>query len=60
MFGFLGPSGAGKTTTINMFCTLRKPTEGAATVAGHDVMRERDDVRRNMASSPRIRRSTDT
>ncbi len=48
VFGFLGPNGAGKTTTINMLCTLMKPTEGWATVAGHDVVKERDDVRRNI------------
>jgi ABC-2 type transport system ATP-binding protein len=48
VFGFLGPNGAGKTTTINMLCTLVTPTSGSATVAGHDVVRERDDVRRNI------------
>jgi ABC-2 type transport system ATP-binding protein len=48
VFGFLGPNGAGKTTTINMLCTLAKPTAGHALVAGHDVVKERDDVRRNI------------
>src|SRR4029079_17336993 len=48
VFGFLGPNGAGKTTTINMLCTLAKPTSGSARVAGDDVVRERDDVRRNI------------
>jgi len=48
VFGFLGPNGAGKTTTINMLCTLITPTAGSAAVAGHDVVKERDDVRRNI------------
>jgi ABC-2 type transport system ATP-binding protein len=48
VFGFLGPNGAGKTTTINMLCTLARPTAGSAAVAGHDVVRERDDVRRHI------------
>jgi ABC-2 type transport system ATP-binding protein len=48
VFGFLGPNGAGKTTTINMLCTLARPSSGSALVAGYDVVRERDDVRRNI------------
>jgi ABC-2 type transport system ATP-binding protein len=48
IFGFLGPNGAGKSTTINMLCTLLTPSGGAATVAGHDVVSERDEVRRNI------------
>ena len=48
VFGFLGPNGAGKSTTINMLCTLAKPTAGSAAVAGHDIVRERDDVRRHI------------
>ena len=48
VFGFLGPNGAGKTTTINMLCTLIRPSAGSATVAGHDVVHDRDDVRRNI------------
>jgi ABC-2 type transport system ATP-binding protein len=47
-FGFLGPNGAGKSTTINMLCTLMKPSGGSALVAGHDVVSERDQVRRNI------------
>src|SRR3954454_9876432 len=48
VFGFLGPNGAGKTTTINMLCTLAKPTSGGAKVAGHDIVTERDGVRRHI------------
>src|SRR3954451_5797965 len=40
-FGSLGPNGAGKSTTIKILCTLAKPTEGEAAVAGFDVVRER-------------------
>ncbi|MFE2428721.1 ATP-binding cassette domain-containing protein [Streptomyces sp. NPDC059373] len=47
-FGFLGPNGAGKSTTIGMLCTLVTPTGGSATVAGHDVVRDRGTVRRNI------------
>jgi len=47
-FGFLGPNGAGKSTTIKILCTLADPTSGSARVAGHDVLRERDTVRRNI------------
>ncbi|QXJ19561.1 ATP-binding cassette domain-containing protein [Actinomadura graeca] len=47
-FGFLGPNGAGKSTTINMLCTLLRPSGGTARVAGHDVVAERDAVRRNI------------
>jgi ABC-2 type transport system ATP-binding protein len=47
-FGFLGPNGAGKSTTINMLCTLVRPSAGSASVAGHDVVAERDEVRRNI------------
>src|SRR3954463_8640313 len=47
-FGFLGPNGAGKSTTIKILCTLADPTSGTARVAGHDVVSERDTVRRNI------------
>src|SRR5207245_11677756 len=45
IFGFLGPNGAGKTTTINMLATLLKPTRGTATLAGHDILAQPNQVR---------------
>jgi len=48
LFGFLGPNGAGKSTTIKILCTLLQPTAGTATVAGHDVVRDRNEVRRHI------------
>jgi ABC-2 type transport system ATP-binding protein len=47
-YGFLGPNGAGKSTTIEMLCTIRNPSAGTARVAGFDVVRERDQVRRRI------------
>ena len=43
-----GPNGAGKTTTINMLSTLLNPTSGYARVAGYDILKERDGVRRSI------------
>jgi len=48
VLGLLGPSGAGKTTTVRMLTTLSRPTSGTARVAGHDVHTEPDAVRRSM------------
>jgi ABC-2 type transport system ATP-binding protein len=48
IFGFLGPNGAGKTTTIKMLTCLLPPTSGSARVAGFDVTREPDGVRRSI------------
>jgi len=48
ILGFLGPNGAGKTTTLNMLATLLNPTNGTATVNGHDILAEPDAVRRSI------------
>ena len=48
VFGFLGANGAGKTTAIKMLIGLLAPTSGEATVAGCDVVRESDEVRRHI------------
>src|SRR5690242_8720750 len=45
IFGLVGPDGAGKTTTLRMLCGLMDPTEGTATVAGHDVTRDPQAVK---------------
>lgn len=46
IFGLLGPNGAGKSTTIKSLNTLSRPDSGSATVAGFDVLREPEKVRR--------------
>src|SRR5205823_5555357 len=48
VFGFLGANGAGKTTAIRMLTGLLAPTGGRATVAGHDISREAERVKRDI------------
>jgi len=48
IFGFLGPNGSGKTTTIRMLLGLLHPTSGAASVLGYDVVRHADSVKRSV------------
>ena len=48
IFGFLGANGAGKTTAIRMLCGLLKATEGAAVVAGFDINKEAEKVKKNI------------
>jgi ABC-2 type transport system ATP-binding protein len=44
IFGFLGPNGSGKTTTIRMLVDLIRPTEGTITICGYDVQRQPDEA----------------
>ncbi len=48
IFGFLGPNGAGKSTAVRMLTTLLRPTSGRAVVAGFDVAKQPDEVRRRI------------
>jgi len=52
IFGLLGPNGAGKSTLIRMMTTLTPATAGRAVIAGHDVAREPDAVRRTIGVIP--------
>lgn len=48
IFGFLGANGAGKTTAMRMLCGLSFPTEGSGTVAGYDITRQAEEVKRHI------------
>jgi ABC-2 type transport system ATP-binding protein len=52
VFGLLGPNGAGKSTTVKLLATLTTPDGGRAEVAGHDVVRDADAVRRSIGYVP--------
>ncbi len=48
IFGFLGANGAGKTTAIKMLCGISKPTSGEGKVAGYDIIKENEKIKRNI------------
>jgi len=48
IFGFLGANGAGKTTAMRMLCGLSLPSSGQATVAGFDVYKESEKIKKNI------------
>ena len=48
IFGFLGANGAGKTTAMRMLCGLSLPTSGTATVAGFDVYKQNEQIKKNI------------
>nr|WP_286834166.1 MULTISPECIES: ABC transporter ATP-binding protein [unclassified Proteiniphilum] len=48
IFGFLGANGAGKTTAMQMLCGISMPTAGEGTVAGYDIIKENELIKRNI------------
>jgi ABC-2 type transport system ATP-binding protein len=48
IFGFLGPNGSGKTTSIRMLCGLLTPTSGEGTCLGYDIVRDTRDIKRHV------------
>ena len=48
IFGFLGPNGSGKTTSIRMLCGLLTPTSGEGTCLGYDILREAREIKRHV------------
>jgi len=48
IFGFLGPNGSGKTTSIRMMCGLLTPDSGSGTCLGYDILKQAADIKRNV------------
>ena len=48
IYGFLGPNGSGKTTTLRMLCGLLTPDSGEGTCLGYDILTEPDEIKRNV------------
>jgi ABC-2 type transport system ATP-binding protein len=48
IFGFLGANGAGKTTAMRMLCGLSTPSSGQATIAGFDIYKQTEDIKKNI------------
>jgi ABC-2 type transport system ATP-binding protein len=48
IYGFLGPNGSGKTTTLRMLCGLLTPDSGNGTCLGYDILTEQDEIKRNV------------
>jgi ABC-2 type transport system ATP-binding protein len=48
IYGFLGPNGSGKTTTLRMLCGLLTPDSGSGTCLGYDILTQADEIKRNV------------
>jgi ABC-2 type transport system ATP-binding protein len=48
IFGLVGPDGAGKTTTIRLLCAIMSPSDGSATVAGFDVVKDAEEIKKRI------------
>ena len=52
IYGFLGPNGSGKTTTIRMLCGLLTPDSGHGTCLGYDILTQQDEIKREVGTRP--------